>query len=52
MNGYVDFEIEAASRRPHHARSSRRDVGKNFSFERNSGVDFIGPAFRLLEDRL
>jgi aspartyl-tRNA(Asn)/glutamyl-tRNA(Gln) amidotransferase subunit B len=39
--GYVDFEFEGGISRVHITRAHlEEDVGKNFHFERNSGVDF------------
>jgi aspartyl-tRNA(Asn)/glutamyl-tRNA(Gln) amidotransferase subunit B len=50
MNGYVDFELEGGMARVHVTRAHlEEDVGKNFHFERNSGVDFNRAGVPLLE---
>src|SRR5213592_2516763 len=49
-NGYVDFEFEGAISRVRITRAHlEEDVGKNFHFERNSGVDFNRAGVPLLE---
>src|SRR4051812_44655074 len=48
--GYVDFEFEGGISRVHITRAHlEEDVGKNFHFERNSGVDFNRAGVPLLE---
>src|SRR3954447_26835451 len=50
MNGYVDFEFEGGLARVRITRAHlEEDVGKNFHFERNSGVDFNRAGVPLLE---
>lgn len=50
MNGYVDFEFEGQISRVRITRAHlEEDVGKNFHFERNSGVDFNRAGVPLLE---
>jgi aspartyl-tRNA(Asn)/glutamyl-tRNA(Gln) amidotransferase subunit B len=49
-NGHVDFEFEGGMSRVHITRAHlEEDVGKNFHFERNSGVDFNRAGVPLLE---
>jgi len=49
-NGYVDFEFAGAVSRVRITRAHlEEDVGKNFHFERNSGVDFNRAGVPLLE---
>ncbi|HWF17670.1 MAG TPA: Asp-tRNA(Asn)/Glu-tRNA(Gln) amidotransferase subunit GatB [Verrucomicrobiae bacterium] len=49
-NGYVDFEFEGGISRVRITRAHlEEDVGKNFHFERNSGVDFNRAGVPLLE---
>ena len=49
-NGYVDFEFEGGTSRVQITRAHlEEDVGKNFHFERNSGVDFNRAGVPLLE---
>src|SRR5437773_2144590 len=49
-NGYVDFEFEGAISRVRITRAHlEEDVGKNFHFERNSGVDFNRAGVPLME---
>ena len=48
--GYVEFEINGELSRVHITRAHlEEDVGKNFHFERNSGVDFNRAGVPLLE---
>jgi len=48
--GYVDFEFENAISRVRITRAHlEEDVGKNFHFERNSGVDFNRAGVPLME---
>jgi aspartyl-tRNA(Asn)/glutamyl-tRNA(Gln) amidotransferase subunit B len=48
--GYVDFEFQDAISRVHITRAHlEEDVGKNFHFERNSGVDFNRAGVPLME---
>ena len=50
MNGYVDFEFSGGISRVRITRAHlEEDVGKNFHFERNSGVDFNRAGVPLLE---
>src|SRR6267154_3476364 len=50
VNGYVDFEFEGRLARVRIARAHlEEDVGKNFHFERNSGVDFNRAGVPLME---
>lgn len=50
VTGYVDFEFEGGISRVHITRAHlEEDVGKNFHFERNSGVDFNRAGVPLLE---
>ena len=50
MNGYVEFEFNGAISRVRITRAHlEEDVGKNFHFERNSGVDFNRAGVPLLE---
>src|SRR5438876_2386554 len=50
INGYVDFEFEGGISRVRITRAHlEEDVGKNFHFERNSGVDFNRAGVPLLE---
>ena len=49
-NGYVDFEFKGGVSRVHITRAHlEEDVGKNFHFERNSGVDFNRAGVPLME---
>jgi aspartyl-tRNA(Asn)/glutamyl-tRNA(Gln) amidotransferase subunit B len=49
-SGYVDFEFENSIRRVRITRAHlEEDVGKNFHFERNSGVDFNRAGVPLME---
>jgi aspartyl-tRNA(Asn)/glutamyl-tRNA(Gln) amidotransferase subunit B len=49
-NGYVDFEFDGGISRVRITRAHlEEDVGKNFHFERNSGVDFNRAGVPLLE---
>src|SRR6201991_3727220 len=49
-NGYVDFEFAGGISRVRITRAHlEEDVGKNFHFERNSGVDFNRAGVPLLE---
>ena len=49
-NGFVDFEFEGALARVRITRAHlEEDVGKNFHFDRNSGVDFNRAGVPLLE---
>src|SRR5260221_871137 len=48
--GYVDFEFSGGVSRVHITRAHlEEDVGKNFHFDRNSGVDFNRAGVPLLE---
>src|SRR5262245_15818343 len=50
VHGYVDFEFDGAIARVRIIRAHlEEDVGKNFHFERNSGVDFNRAGVPLLE---
>ena len=50
VNGYVDFEFNGGISRVRITRAHlEEDVGKNFHFERNSGVDFNRAGVPLLE---
>ena len=50
QNGYVDFEFEGNIARVRITRAHlEEDVGKNFHFERNSGVDFNRAGVPLME---
>src|SRR5579862_1114565 len=50
LNGYVDFEFEGELSRVRITRAHlEEDVGKNFHFERNSGVDFNRAGVPLME---
>jgi aspartyl-tRNA(Asn)/glutamyl-tRNA(Gln) amidotransferase subunit B len=50
QNGYVDFEFQGGISRVRITRAHlEEDVGKNFHFERNSGVDFNRAGVPLLE---
>jgi aspartyl-tRNA(Asn)/glutamyl-tRNA(Gln) amidotransferase subunit B len=50
QNGYVDFEFEGNTARVRITRAHlEEDVGKNFHFERNSGVDFNRAGVPLME---
>lgn len=50
QNGYVDFEFEGRVARVRITRAHlEEDVGKNFHFDRNSGVDFNRAGVPLLE---
>ena len=50
MNGFVDFELAGGMSRVRITRAHlEEDVGKNFHFERNSGVDFNRAGVPLLE---
>jgi aspartyl-tRNA(Asn)/glutamyl-tRNA(Gln) amidotransferase subunit B len=49
-NGYLDFEFEGGMSRVQITRAHlEEDVGKNFHFDRNSGVDFNRAGVPLLE---
>src|SRR3982751_281159 len=49
-NGYVDFEFNGGTSRVRITRAHlEEDVGKNFHFDRNSGVDFNRAGVPLLE---
>ncbi len=49
-NGYVDFEFNGSISRVRITRAHlEEDVGKNFHFERNSGVDFNRAGVPLME---
>jgi len=50
INGFIDFECNGGIARIHITRAHlEEDVGKNFHFERNSGVDFNRAGVPLLE---
>jgi aspartyl-tRNA(Asn)/glutamyl-tRNA(Gln) amidotransferase subunit B len=50
LNGYVDFEFAGGLARVRLTRAHlEEDVGKNFHFERNSGVDFNRAGVPLME---
>src|SRR6184192_3665757 len=50
LNGYVDFEFQGSIARVRITRAHlEEDVGKNFHFERNSGVDFNRAGVPLME---
>ncbi|MDB6064530.1 MAG: aspartyl/glutamyl-tRNA(Asn/Gln) amidotransferase subunit [Pedosphaera sp.] len=50
MNGYIDFEFNGGISRVRITRAHlEEDVGKNFHFDRNSGVDFNRAGVPLLE---
>jgi aspartyl-tRNA(Asn)/glutamyl-tRNA(Gln) amidotransferase subunit B len=50
LNGYIDFEFNGGISRIHITRAHlEEDVGKNFHFERQSGVDFNRAGVPLLE---
>jgi aspartyl-tRNA(Asn)/glutamyl-tRNA(Gln) amidotransferase subunit B len=50
MNGYVEFEFAGGLARVRITRAHlEEDVGKNFHFERNSGVDFNRAGVPLME---
>jgi aspartyl-tRNA(Asn)/glutamyl-tRNA(Gln) amidotransferase subunit B len=50
LNGYIDFEFKGGISRIHITRAHlEEDVGKNFHFDRNSGVDFNRAGVPLLE---
>jgi aspartyl-tRNA(Asn)/glutamyl-tRNA(Gln) amidotransferase subunit B len=50
VNGYVDFEFQGGISRVRITRAHlEEDVGKNFHFERNSGVDFNRAGVPLME---
>ncbi len=50
MNGWVEFEFNGGSSRVRITRAHlEEDVGKNFHFERNSGVDFNRAGVPLME---
>jgi aspartyl-tRNA(Asn)/glutamyl-tRNA(Gln) amidotransferase subunit B len=50
INGYVEFEFKGGISRVRITRAHlEEDVGKNFHFERNSGVDFNRAGVPLLE---
>ena len=50
VNGFVDFEFEGKIARVRITRAHlEEDVGKNFHFERNSGVDFNRAGVPLME---
>jgi aspartyl-tRNA(Asn)/glutamyl-tRNA(Gln) amidotransferase subunit B len=49
-NGYVEFEFNGGISRVHITRAHlEEDVGKNFHFDRNSGVDFNRAGVPLME---
>src|SRR5687768_5656300 len=50
VNGYVEFELKGGIERVRITRAHlEEDVGKNFHFDRNSGVDFNRAGVPLLE---
>ncbi|MGO8925783.1 MAG: Asp-tRNA(Asn)/Glu-tRNA(Gln) amidotransferase subunit GatB [Limisphaerales bacterium] len=50
INGFVEFEFRGSVRRVRITRAHlEEDVGKNFHFERNSGVDFNRAGVPLME---
>src|SRR5207244_3258768 len=50
VNGYVDFEFDGGISRVRITRAHlEEDVGKNFHFERQSGVDFNRAGVPLME---
>jgi aspartyl-tRNA(Asn)/glutamyl-tRNA(Gln) amidotransferase subunit B len=50
INGWVEFEFEGGTARVRITRAHlEEDVGKNFHFERNSGVDFNRAGVPLME---
>jgi aspartyl-tRNA(Asn)/glutamyl-tRNA(Gln) amidotransferase subunit B len=50
LNGYLDFEFKGALARVRITRAHlEEDVGKNFHFDRNSGVDFNRAGVPLME---
>ena len=50
VNGFVEFELNGAVARVHITRAHlEEDVGKNFHFDRHSGVDFNRAGVPLLE---
>jgi aspartyl-tRNA(Asn)/glutamyl-tRNA(Gln) amidotransferase subunit B len=50
LNGYVDFELEGGLARVRITRAHlEEDVGKNFHFDRTSGVDFNRAGVPLME---
>src|SRR3974390_1125484 len=50
VGGYLDFEFNGGLSRVHITRAHlEEDVGKNFHFERNSGVDFNRAGVPLME---
>ena len=50
VNGYVEFEFNGGLARVRITRAHlEEDVGKNFHFERNSGVDFNRAGVPLME---
>ena len=50
LNGYLDFEFEGGMARVRITRAHlEEDVGKNFHFERHSGVDFNRAGVPLME---
>ena len=50
INGYVDFEFNSGISRVRITRAHlEEDVGKNFHFDRNSGVDFNRAGVPLME---
>ena len=50
VGGYMDFEFKGSLARVHITRAHlEEDVGKNFHFERNSGVDFNRAGVPLME---
>src|SRR5258708_329757 len=50
ISGYVDFELKGGQARVRITRGHlEEDVGKNFHFERNSGVDFNRAGVPLME---
>jgi aspartyl-tRNA(Asn)/glutamyl-tRNA(Gln) amidotransferase subunit B len=50
VNGYLDFEFQGGTARVRITRAHlEEDVGKNFHFEQNSGIDFNRAGVPLLE---
>jgi aspartyl-tRNA(Asn)/glutamyl-tRNA(Gln) amidotransferase subunit B len=50
LNGYVDFEFNGGLARVHITRAHlEEDVGKNFHFDRHSGIDFNRAGVPLME---
>ena len=53
INGWVEFEFQGGLARVRITRAHlEEDVGKNFHFERNSGVDFNRAGVPLAGDRV